>query len=73
MGVADGRRMEALTGQVSITGDLLATAEAVEEQDVWLDAWRTLLGALDGEGLLKWEETFLDGSFAPAKRGLCSR
>src|SRR5258706_3254076 len=37
-----------------------------EEQDVWLDAWRTLLGALDGEGLLKWEETFL---FAPAKKG----
>jgi transposase len=24
-----------------------------EEQDVWLDAWRALLGALDGEGLLK--------------------
>src|SRR5450756_1675027 len=40
-----------------------------EEQDVWLDAWRTLLGALDGKGLLKWEETFLDGSFAPAKKG----
>jgi len=40
-----------------------------EEQDVWLDAWRTLLGALDGEGLLQWEETFLDGSFAPAKKG----
>ena len=40
-----------------------------EEQDVWLDAWRTLLGALDGEGLLKWEVTFLDGSFAPAKKG----
>jgi transposase len=40
-----------------------------EEQDVWLDAWRTLLGALDAEGLLKWEETFLDGSFAPAKKG----
>ena len=40
-----------------------------EEQDVWLDAWRTLLGALDGEGLLKWEETLLDGSFAPAKKG----
>src|SRR5216683_8030784 len=29
-----------------------------EEDDVWLDAWRALLGALDGEGLLKWEETF---------------
>src|ERR1017187_4440516 len=28
-----------------------------EEQDVWLDAWRALLGALDGEGLLKWDDT----------------
>ena len=40
-----------------------------EEEGVWLDAWRTLLGALDGEGLLQWDETFLDGSFAPAKKG----
>jgi len=32
-------------------------------------AWRALLGTLDGEGLLKWEETFLDGSFASAKKG----
>jgi transposase len=40
-----------------------------EDEDVWLDAWRALLGALDGEGLLKWDETFLDGSFAPAKKG----
>jgi transposase len=40
-----------------------------EEEDVWLDAWRTLLGALDAQGLLKWEEAFLDGSFAPAKKG----
>ena len=40
-----------------------------EEEGVWLDAWRALLGALDGEGLLKWDETFLDGSFAPAKKG----
>jgi transposase len=40
-----------------------------EEEGVWLDAWRTLLGALDGEGLLQWDETFLDGSFAAAKKG----
>lgn len=40
-----------------------------EEQQVWLDAWPRLLGALDGEGLLKWEEAFPDGSFAPAKKG----
>jgi transposase len=40
-----------------------------EERDVWLDAWRTLLGTLDQRGLLRWEETFMDGSFAPAKKG----
>jgi transposase len=40
-----------------------------EEQGVWLDAWRALLGALDEQGLLKWDETFMDGSFAPAKKG----
>ncbi len=40
-----------------------------EETGVWLKAWRTLLGALDEKGLLKWDEAFLDGSFAPAKKG----
>ena len=40
-----------------------------EEQGVWLRAWRAFLGALDEEGLLEWEESFLDGSFAPAKKG----
>ena len=40
-----------------------------QEQGVWLDAWRTLLGALDENGLLRWDESFLDGSFAPAKKG----
>jgi hypothetical protein len=40
-----------------------------EERDVSLDAWRALPGALDQRGLLGWEETFLDGSFAPAKEG----
>ncbi len=40
-----------------------------QEQGVWLAAWRALLGGLDEEGLLRWDETFLDGSFAPAKKG----
>ena len=40
-----------------------------EDEGIWLDAWRALLGALDGEGLLKWDEAFLDGSFAPTKKG----
>lgn len=40
-----------------------------EEEGVWLNARRALLGALDREGLLKCDEAFLDGSFAPAKKG----
>lgn len=44
-----------------------------QDEGVWLDAWRALLGALDAEGLLKWDETFPDGSFAPAKKGRCGR
>src|SRR4029077_13344037 len=40
-----------------------------EDEGVWLNAWRALLGALDEGGLLRWDETFLDGSFAPAKKG----
>src|SRR6202162_5337968 len=40
-----------------------------EEEGVWLNAWRALLGVLDEQDLLRWDETFLDGSFAPAKKG----
>jgi len=40
-----------------------------EEQGVWLRAWRALLAELDEQQPLNWEETFIDGSFAPAKKG----
>ena len=40
-----------------------------EEQDVWLKAWRALLAELDERGQLNWSEAFIDGSFAPAKKG----
>jgi transposase len=40
-----------------------------EEDGIWLNAWRIRLGALDAEGLLKWDQAFLDGSFAPARKG----
>jgi transposase len=38
-------------------------------QDVWLKAWRALLGQLDARGQLDWSDAFADGSFAPAKKG----
>ena len=40
-----------------------------EDQGVWLDVWRKFLSMLDAKGLLDWEEAFIDGSFAPAKKG----
>jgi transposase len=40
-----------------------------EEEDVWLDIWRAFLGQLDQKQKLDWSETFIDGSFAPAKKG----
>ena len=40
-----------------------------EEQDVWLKLWRTFLGELNERQQINWSESFLDGSFAPAKKG----
>ncbi len=40
-----------------------------EEQGVWLHVWRTFLAELNERQQLKWSESFLDGSFAPAKKG----
>ena len=41
-----------------------------EEQGVWLEMWRAFLGELDERGRLQWENVFIDGTFAPAKKGV---
>src|SRR5271157_863581 len=40
-----------------------------EEQGVWLNIWRAFLSELNEREELDWSESFLDGSFAPAKKG----
>ena len=40
-----------------------------DEQGVWLAIWRAFLSELNERQQLKWSESFLDGSFAPAKKG----
>jgi len=40
-----------------------------EEQGVWLTIWRAFLAELNERQQLQWSEAFLDGSFAPAKKG----
>ncbi len=39
------------------------------EQEVWLEIWRAFLSELNERQQLQWSESFLDGSFAPAKKG----
>jgi len=41
-----------------------------EEEGIWRDAWQEYLGQLDADGLLDWEEVFIDASFSPAKKGV---
>ncbi len=40
-----------------------------QEEDVLIDIWQKLLGTLDEQGRLKWDEIFADGTFVPAKKG----
>jgi len=40
-----------------------------EEEDIWLNIWRVFLSALAAQGRLNWDEVFIDGSFASAKKG----
>ena len=39
------------------------------EEDVLKDMWRAFLSELDHEGILEWDEVFVDASFFPAKKG----
>jgi transposase len=39
------------------------------EEDVLKDMWRAFLSELDHEGILDWDEVFVDASFFPAKKG----
>jgi transposase len=39
------------------------------EEGVWERIWRAALSVLDQQGRIDWSISFLDGSFAPAKRG----
>jgi len=40
-----------------------------EEEGIWDDVWRTFITTLNKDGLLDSQECFMDGSFAPAKKG----
>ena len=39
------------------------------ETEVLKDMWRAFLSELDEQGILNWEEAFVDATFVPAKKG----
>ena len=39
------------------------------EDDVLKDMWQAFLSELDHDGILEWDEVFVDASFFPAKKG----
>ena len=43
--------------------------KAWEEQGVWHRIWQSVLSSLDAQDKLAWAQAFIDGSFAPAKKG----
>ena len=43
--------------------------KAWEESGVLLALWRAFLAQLNDQGKIRWDECFVDGSFAPAKKG----
>src|SRR5689334_9542289 len=40
-----------------------------EQEELWLKIWRIFLSELDARKKLDWSQCFIDGSFAPAKKG----
>jgi hypothetical protein len=51
--------------------DLLPAAARLGGAGVWMKVWRTFLSELNERQQLKWSESFVDGSFAPAEKRGC--
>ena len=64
-----GARWQDLPGEFPSPSTCWRRLRDWEEQGVWLRLWGTFLAELNERQRLKWSECFLDGSFAPAKKG----
>ena len=69
VGAAKRRALARHAQPISQRRHLLAAAAGLGRAGRLAGGLASLLGTLDQRGLLRWEETFLDGSFAPAKKG----
>lgn len=65
-----GARWRDIPREIGVSGSVCwKRLRRWDEQNVWLRIWRAFLSELDQRGRLDWQESFLDGSFAPAKKG----
>ena len=65
-----GARWRDIPSDIGVSGSVCwKRLRRWDQQGVWLRIWRTFLSELDQGGRLDWQESFLDGSFAPAKKG----
>jgi len=64
-----GARWRDLPAEDPSPSSCLRRLKLWEEQGVWLRISRVFLSELDMKGRLRWEETFMDGTFYPAKKG----
>ena len=64
-----GARWQDLPEQYPHPSTCWRRLRAWEEQGLWLKIWRAFLSELNERQQLNWSESFLDGSFAPTKKG----
>ena len=65
-----GARWRDVPSDLGVSGSVCwKRMRAWDQQGVWLSIWRAFLSELDQKRRLDWQESFLDGSFAPAKKG----
>ena len=65
-----GARWRDIPSDIGVSGSVCwKRLHRWDQQGVWLRIWRAFLSELDRTGRLDWQESFMDGSFAPAKKG----
>jgi hypothetical protein len=47
----------------------LALQQCIHDDETWLGIWRAFIAELEARGRWQWETAFIDGTFAPAKKG----
>jgi transposase len=64
-----GARWKDLPGQYPSPSTCWRRLRDWHEAGVLNDMWRAFLSELDHDGILDWDETFVDATFIPAKKG----